>query len=108
MTREDEKTPAGQGQGTGGALKSPESPSQGAVEQHADEGDGPFGADMQNMLGGTRSTSENHNPEPAADAYGTGTDPHTGGSLTPLDSRSTFAERGTGTDEDSAGADKTH
>lgn len=67
--------------------KNPESPEQDAVNEHGDEGEGPFGSDMTNLLGGTRAPEEN-TPTPAqGTSTGTGTDSSTGGSLSPTDAR---------------------
>ncbi len=62
-------------------LKTPEPPSPEALEQHKDEGDGPFGADMTHLLGGTRAPNEHE--AGAANPYSTGTTSATGGSLKP-------------------------
>ncbi|MFC4456177.1 hypothetical protein [Deinococcus sonorensis] len=71
----------------GGPLKQPEPPSQEALTQHANEGDGPFGADMQHLLGGTRHDADTaHDGSP----YSTGTQATSGESVTPQDPRSTI------------------
>ncbi|WP_197050735.1 hypothetical protein [Deinococcus sp. YIM 77859] len=91
----------------GEALKRPEPPDRDAVEQHRDEGDGPFGANMQHMRGGTRSPQDNPDLPHAASPYSTGTDATSGTSVTPQDTRSTFAGRGTsGADESEAPGDE--
>lgn len=92
MTGEDERTAAQPDKEAGGALKHPEAPDREAVEQHAAEGDGPFGADMQHVLGGTTTPER---PEPAASPYSTGTDAATGGSVSAYDARSRFGVQGT-------------
>lgn len=79
----------------GDALKAPQTPSLEAVEEHPREGDGPFGADMQHLKGGTRQGQAE--ADHAAGPYNTGSDARAGGSVTPADPRSTVeAEDGSG------------
>ncbi|MFC4638210.1 hypothetical protein [Deinococcus hohokamensis] len=91
MTENDARTGTAPDEGTGSALKRPEAPDRDAVEQHASEGDGPFGADMQHVLGGTRTGQD---AEHAGTPYSTGTDAATGGSVSAHDTRSTFRAQG--------------
>ncbi|AFZ68088.1 hypothetical protein [Deinococcus peraridilitoris] len=86
-----------------GPLKTPEPPDQEAVSH--DEGDGPFGADMTNLRGGTRS--ENDVPEANASPYSTGTSSATGRSLA-RDPRSTFDGQTTGTSNEREEQDESH
>ena len=68
------------------------SPEQDAVNEHRDEGEGPFGSDMTHLLGGTRAPEE-HTP-PQGHAYNTGTEPQSGESLAPNDPRSRWKREG--------------
>jgi hypothetical protein len=74
--------------------RTPESPDQDAVNEHRDEGEGPFGSDMTNLLGGTRSPEENTMTPAQGSAYSTGTESESGGSLSPSDARSRFGGNG--------------
>jgi len=74
--------------------KTPEPPDQDAVNEHKDEAEGPFGADMTNLLGGTRAPEENTGPPAQGSAYSTGTESADGGSLSPTDPRSRFDGHG--------------
>lgn len=78
-----------------GPLKTPQPPSQEATRDTG-EGDGPFGADMTNLLGGERACGGAD--APMASPYSTGTDASTGHSLTP-GPRSTYGGRTTPTGE---------
>ncbi len=66
----------------------PQPPDQEAVNEHRDEGNGPFGSDMTHLRGGTRppEAQDQH----VGGAYSTGTEPTDGGSLTPGDARATY------------------
>jgi|GEM_PF-5043250 len=78
------------------ALKHPEPPDQEAVTQHANEGDGPFGADMQTTLGGTRPNDGRQRAgQDSGNPYSTGTHAPSGASTTPDDPRSTIGHDGT-------------
>lgn len=68
-------------------LKTPEPPDQDAVNERRHEAEGPFGADMTTLLGGTRALGENA-PAPAqGTSLGTGTDASSGESLSTTDTR---------------------
>lgn len=87
MERDDMQVREQQGPTHDGPLKKPESPDTEAVEEHHDEGSGPFGADMQHMKGGTRNSDPQHEGSP----YSTGTNSTTGASTSTADPRSSFA-----------------
>lgn len=70
----------------------PPSPEQDAVNEHRNEGEGPFGSDMNHPLGGTRSRAD-YTP-PQGNAYNTGTEPQSGESLAPDDPRSRWGRDG--------------
>ena len=72
----------------------PQPPDQDAVNERKDEGEGPFGADMTTLLGGTRAPEENTGPPEQGNAYSTGTEAESGGSLSPSDPRSRFDGEG--------------
>ena len=76
--------------------RTPQPPDQDAVNEHRDEGEGPFGADMTTLLGGTRAPEENTGPPDQGNAYSTGTEAADGGSLSPSDPRSRFDGEGKG------------
>ncbi|GGK18145.1 hypothetical protein GCM10008955_09450 [Deinococcus malanensis] len=78
----------------GSALKQPEPPDTEAVEEHHDEGSGPFGADMQHVRGGTGTRQSD--PQHEASPYSTGTNSATGASMSTADPRSAFAPERTG------------
>lgn len=81
--------------------KTPEPPDQDAVNEHREEAEGPFGADMTNLLGGTRSPQENA-PTPAqGTAYSTGTQAESGASVSGTDPRARYDHNGTGEGEGS-------
>lgn len=64
-------------------------PSLEAVEQHAEEGNGPFGSDMTHMKGGTHQPGD---VERQGGPYSSGTSPVTGGSVNPDDARSNYRD----------------
>lgn len=78
------------------AHKSPEPPDQEAVNAHKHEAEGPFGADMTNLLGGTRDPQENAATPAQGTAYSTGTDAQSGASVSGTDPRSRSDRRGGG------------
>lgn len=92
MERDDLQAGEQRGPTHDGPLKKPESPDTEAVEQHHDEGSGPFGADMQHVKGGTRQADPQHEASP----YSTGTNSVTGASMSTADPRSAFAPERTG------------
>ncbi|MFC4425011.1 hypothetical protein [Deinococcus navajonensis] len=81
------------------ALKSPEPPDTEATVTHADEGNGPFGADMSRIKGGTRQPSAEAGHPGSAYSTGTSTSGH---STSPLDPRSTYAPRTEATGSEAA------
>lgn len=75
-------------------LKTPQPPDQDAVNERKEEGEGPFGADMTTLLGGTRAPGENTGLPEQGSAYSTGTEAESGGSLSPSGPRSRFDGEG--------------
>lgn len=83
------------------SYKTPEPPDQDAVNEHRDEAEGPFGADMTHLLGGTRAPEENTATPAQGGAYSTGTESESGGSLSATDARARYD--GNGRDDGSGG-----
>ncbi|WP_045233677.1 hypothetical protein [Deinococcus pimensis] len=73
--------------------RTPEPPDQEALSHRHGDAEGPFGADMTNLRGGTRSPDQQDDhtqhgqASGGASPYGTGTSETTGGSLDPTDPR---------------------
>ena len=76
--------------------KTPEPPDQDAVNEHREDAEGPFGADMTNLLGGTRAPQENAATPAQGTAYSTGTDAETGASVLGTDPRARSDRNGSG------------
>ena len=73
------------------AYHPPQAPSQDSVDEHKGEGDGPFGSNMSDLLGGTRSPESQELPiAPESNSYSTGTSSTSGQSLTADDPRAHF------------------
>lgn len=81
--------------------KTPEPPDQDAVNEHREEAEGPFGADMTNLLGGTRPPQENVAPPAQGTAYSTGTEAGSGASVSATDPRARYDRSGAGGDDGS-------
>lgn len=75
-------------------LKTPEPPDQNAVNEHRDGAEGPFGADMTTLLGGTRAPEENTATPAQGSSSSTGTDSSTGASLSATDARARYGGNG--------------
>ncbi|MBB5233993.1 hypothetical protein [Deinococcus budaensis] len=76
--------------------RTPQPPDQDAVNEHRGEGEGPFGADMTTLLGGTRAPGEPAAAPEQGNAYSTGTEAGSGGSLSPSDPRARVSDEGGG------------
>ncbi|MFC5849685.1 hypothetical protein [Deinococcus petrolearius] len=79
----------------------PQAPSQDSVNEHKDEGEGPFGSDMTSLLGGTRPPGDNL-PEATQEGniYSTGTSPADGRSVTPSAPQAHFDHTAKSSDAD--------